>query len=126
MSTTAEVFFQGNWTILVIVRDGHELAAEHVESLTAADYRKVIAFLARVAQNGPLGYTDEKSKKLTDEIFELKPTNQVRLPYFFDGRHRLVVTHGFTKKRAKTPVKEIRRSQELRASYLEERNRYGA
>lgn len=106
---------------LQIVKNGRELAAEHLETLTLRDYRKVAAFLDRVASHGPLHYGQEKNRKLADEIFELKPTSEVRLPYLFDGRRRIVITHAFTKKQPKTPRREIERAQTLRAEYLEGR-----
>ncbi len=105
----------------MIVRDGRVPALDHIYSLAESERRKVFAFLERTAQAGPLGYSDDRSKKLTDDIFELKPTSEVRLPYFFDGRNRLVITHGFTKKRGRTPATEIRRAVWLRAEYLEHR-----
>ncbi len=121
MTTTAEELIGGEWAIMQIVKNGRELAAEHLETLTLRDYRKVAAFLDRVASHGPLHYGQEKNRKLADEIFELKPTSEVRLPYFFDGRRRIVITHAFTKKQAKTPRREIESAQALRAEYLEGR-----
>ncbi len=96
-------------------------AVEHIYGLVESERRKVFSFLERAAQTGPLRYSDDRSKKLADDIFELKPTAEVRLPYFFDGRNRLVITHGFTKKRGRTPRTEIRRAESLRAEYLEQR-----
>ena len=92
MTTTAEILIQGEWTIMQIVKNGRELAAEHFETLAAQDYRKVAAFLGRVAAIGPLHYGQEKNRKLGDQIFELKPTSEVRLPYFFDGARTIVIT----------------------------------
>ena len=121
MTTTAEVLIQGEWAIMQIVKNGRELAAEHFETLAAQDYRKVAAFLGRVAAIGPLHYGQEKNRQLGDQIFELKPTSEVRLPYFFDGARTIVITHAFTKKQPKAPRREIERAQTLRAEYLEER-----
>ncbi len=104
-----------------IVKNGRGLAAEHLETLAPPDYRKVAAFLQRVATTGPLAYGQVKNRKLADQIFELKPTGEVRLPYFFDGPRRLVITHAFTKKQPRTPRNEIERAQTLRAEYLEGR-----
>jgi phage-related protein len=121
MATTAEVLVQGDWTIMQIVKNGRELAAEHLDTLALSDYRKVAAFLDRIASTGPLVYGQDKNRKLIDQIFELKPTSEVRLPYFFDGRRRIVVTHAFTKKQPRTPRREIERAQTLRAEYVEGR-----
>jgi phage-related protein len=121
MTTTAMIIGEATWTMLCIVRSGRPIVLEYLESLAAPDTRKVTAFLQRTVQSGPLGYSDEKSKKLTDQIFELKPTREVRLLYFFDWTRRMVITHGFTKKRGKTPRTEIDRALELRGAYIEER-----
>jgi phage-related protein len=102
----------------VIVKGARVPAVEHIYRLAERERRKVFAFLERTAHSGPLGYTEDRSKKLTDHILELKPTSEVRLLYFFDGRNRLVITHGFTKKRGRTPPAEIRRAESLRAEYL--------
>jgi len=104
-----------------IVKNGHGLAAEHLEALARRDYGKVAAFLQRVAATGPLGLGEDKNRKLADQIMELKPTSDVRLPYFFDGPHRIVITHAFTKKQQRTPRREIERARTLRAEYLEDR-----
>jgi phage-related protein len=125
MTATAEILVQGAWTIMQIVKNGHGLAAEQLETLALRDYRKVAVFLDRLASSGPLGYGQDKNRKLVDQIFELKPTSEVRLPYFFDGPHRIVVTHAFTKKQPKTPRREIERAQALRAEYLEGRTWQG-
>ena len=121
MTTTARVLVSGEWTVLAIVRGDRVPALEHLYSLAKRERDKVFSFLERTARLGPLGYTDERSKKLTNDIFELKPTSEVRLPYFFDGRNRFVITHGFTKKRGRTPPAEIRRAVWLRNEYLEQR-----
>ena len=118
MTTTAEVLRQARWTLLVVVKDGRALAVEHLKALAGPELRKVTAFLERTAIVGPLGYPDTRSRKLSEHIFELKPTAQVRLPYFFDGRRRIVMTHAFTKKRQKAPREEIDRAERLRAEYL--------
>lgn len=123
MMASVAILGQGQWTLMCIVRNGHPLAIDYLETLAETDAAKVAAFLQRTTQIGPLRYSDEKSKKLTDQLFELKPTSQVRLLYFFDGPRRIVITHGFTKKRGKTPPREIDRALELRGAYMEERRR---
>lgn len=108
---------QRSWTLLVLVREGRCQTLEYLDTLTQPERRKVIAFLERTAVLGPLGYRDDRNRKLSEHIFELKPTSQVRLAYFFDGPKRLVITHGFTKKSGKTPPAEIARARTLRAEY---------
>ena len=118
MATTARILRQSSWTLFVLIRDGRCAAIEYFETLTAVECRKLISFIERTAELGPLGYREDRNRKLSEHIFELKPTSQVRLAYFFDGPKRLVITHGFTKKSGKTPPAEIARAQTLRAEYL--------
>jgi len=119
MATTSEVLVAGDWTIAVVVRDGRNFTRDHFVGLDARIVRKAGGFLDRTARVGPLGYSEEKNRKLAEHIFELKPTKELRLLYFFDGAKRLVITHAFTKKQAKTPRGEIRRAMTLRTEYME-------
>lgn len=109
MATTARILRQSSWTLFVLIRDGRCAAIEYFETLTAVECRKLISFIERTAELGPLGYREDRNRKLSEHIFELKP---------FDGPKRLVITHGFTKKSGKTPPAEIARAQTLRAEYL--------
>jgi phage-related protein len=70
----------------------------------------------------------ELFKKLTGEIWEFRTrfkSNQFRLLAFWDkseGKETLVIaTHGFIKKKQKTPKKEIERAEQLRIDYLKNR-----
>ena len=65
------------------------------------------------------------SEHLDDGIFELRAIQGhdiARVLYFFIEGKRIILTHGFVKDTAKTPVAEIERAKKYRADY---RNRYG-
>ncbi len=64
-------------------------------------------------------------KKLTNDIWEFRTRyrgSAYRLLAFWDKETRslVVATHGFIKKKQKTPSKEIKRAQELMKIYYEQ------
>ena len=61
------------------------------------------------------------SKHLEDGIFELRAqfgNNITRVLYFFFVGNKAVLTNGFVKKTQKTPVAEIDKAKQYRASYM--------
>lgn len=104
-------FYRGAWgTIqLAIQRDGSSVADEFIEELPVPDRNKLLALLKRAADMGPMNINDgEKFKKLEGAIFEFK-VFQIRMPCFYSGRS-IVLTHGFKKKKDRTPPTEIERA----------------
>ena len=84
------------------------------------DCKRAGACLRRIADFGPLRNPDI-SRPLTAGIYELKPTDQVRILYFYgEERRTIVCTHGFRKKSNKTPTEEIERALRIHQCYLEE------
>lgn len=80
--------------------------------------RKVLAFLDTIKDNAIILKNPEKSNTLGDGILELKPTDQVRFPYFYEKGFSLIITHGFVKKRNTAPPEEIEKAKRLREEYL--------
>jgi Phage derived protein Gp49-like (DUF891) len=104
-------FYRGAWgTIqLAVQRDGTSLAAKFIDELATPDRNKLLALLKRAADIGPVNINDgEKFKKLEGVIFEFK-VFQIRVPCFYNGRS-VVLTHGFKKKKDRTPPTEIARA----------------
>ena len=73
---------------------------------------------------------EELLKKLTEFIWEFRTLHNgiaYRLFAFWDkssGKDTLVIaTHGFIKKKQKTPVNEIRKAEEIRIAYLKNREK---
>lgn len=61
------------------------------------------------------------SESLDDGILELRAkvgSDITRVLYFFIVGDRAVLTHGFVKKKQKTPAREIKRAKEIRTDYL--------
>lgn len=63
------------------------------------------------------------SEYLIDGIYELRTkqgNNISRVMYFFVIGNKAVLTHGFTKKTQKTPIKEIERAKRYRDDYMKQ------
>ena len=90
--------------------DGSRPAATFLEGCSNSDQAKLIALFERMAEHGRIHHP-EKFKKLKDDIWEFK-SFQIRMPCFRDGQE-WVLTHGFTKKKNKTPKSEIQRAIDI-------------
>jgi phage-related protein len=72
----------------------------------------------------------ELFKKLTDEIWEFRTkylTKQIRLLAFWDKTDKaeilVIATNGFIKKTKKTPKAEIKKAEQLRKDYFEQKKK---
>ena len=62
-------------------------------------------------------------KKLDSEINEIRSkvsSNIQRALYFHVKNNQYIITHGFTKKTQKTPIKEIERAKQIKYEFEEE------
>jgi len=100
-------------------------AIDFMESLDSKA-REKIYYNARKAQliNDP-----ELFKKLNELIWEFRTkysNTYYRLLAFWDKSDKketlVLATHGFTKKSRRTPVKEIKRAEDIRKEYFERKN----
>ena len=83
-------------------------------------YKKALALIEKTADHGP-PHNTEKYRKLHGviELWELK-AYQVRIMLFYDETNNMVLTHGFLKKRDKTPKNQIDRGLRIREEYFAE------
>jgi len=99
-------------------------AREFLASLPTKDRAKVAAWIDLLEEKGPrLGRP--YVAKLEAGIYELRvrvSTLRYRILYFFWTGQRIVLTHGFVKKRGPVPASEIERAKRYRQDWLE---RYG-
>ena len=81
-------------------------------SLTTREQKKVIVAIEKFSENG-MCWNKEISKKITDNIYEIK-AGQIRIPFFFHKAYQnhIVITHMFKKKRDKWPQTEVKRAEE--------------
>jgi|ERR1039458_2311802 transketolase C-terminal domain/subunit len=85
------------------------------------EFEKLIKDFDRTADTG-LIRNPEKFKLLVDGIYEFKTYGGVRILCFLDGRHIVVLTNGFMKK--KKYDSEIQRAINLRVKYMNAKANY--
>lgn len=92
-------------------------AEEWLDSLTEKQQQKFAALFVRLGDHGKI-WNEQKFKHLTgtDQVFEFKVDDGRILSFFFFGK-RLILTHGFTKKSAKTPKGEIERAETYKRDF---------
>jgi phage-related protein len=85
-------------------------AAEFFAALSVSDQAKLMALFRIAADHGAF-HNPEKFGDLGGGLFEFK-SFQVRMPFAYSKKHRgmILVTHGFIKKKNKTPKEEIARA----------------
>jgi phage-related protein len=99
------------------------LYEEFLDGLDAATERKMIRAVERLATHGPPA-NPQKCRALRGytNLWELKEY-QSRVFWFYslealsDERKVIVLTHGFTKKRNKTPREQLERAEALKREY---------
>ncbi len=125
MGALTEIIARGNvFAIEAFVSDqGGALALKFLESLSEKEQVQLAALFQRLADTGKI-WNEQKFKHLegTDSIFEFKTNENRVLCFFFVGK-RVVLTHGFKKRQAKTPKGEIERAENLKKEF-ERRIRY--
>lgn len=96
-------------------------AFEFLKSLDKKHYKKILFNIRRSQYE----FNPKLLKKLSSNIWELRTLYsgiQYRLLVFWDKRDAketlIVATHGFIKKSAEVPVKEIEKAEKIRNRYL--------
>ena len=113
---TSEIIYRGRcFDIVGIAVNGTCHVREFIEHLDEANTKKVFALLQRAAEGG-LPRNTEKFRHLEEKIYEFK-SYQVRLLCFLEKGRVVVLTHGFMKKKDRTPRAEIEKAKGLMASY---------
>ena len=122
MIDTEQIYRGRKHSIHGLVVNGKCRIKDFVEGLEESDKKKVSALLKRSADFG-LPKNPEKFKSLKGSgIYEFK-SYQVRILCFFDREKVIILTHGFIKKRDKTPKREITKAEKLLKEYMVWRKR---
>ncbi|HEC98661.1 MAG TPA: type II toxin-antitoxin system RelE/ParE family toxin [Nitrospirae bacterium] len=116
MIDTGQIYKGRKHAIHGLVVNGKCRIIDFIEGLEEPDKKKVIALLKRTADLG-LPKNTEKFKSLKGSgLYEFK-SYQVRILCFFDREKVIILTHGFIKKRDKTPKREITKAEKLMREY---------
>lgn len=99
-----------------VLRNGDMPAMNFFCSLTDNEQEKVIVLFRKYGEQGKIS-NEEQFKNLEDGLWEFKRF-KIRFICFFHIGGRVILTHGFIKKRDKTPREEIERAKRFRAEFL--------
>lgn len=104
--------------------NGHNEFEEFYNSLPVKDRNKLRATIEMIEEAGiQVAIQLEWIKKLDSEINEIRSkvsSNIQRALYFHVKNNQYIITHGFTKKTQKTPIKEIERAKQIKYEFEEE------
>lgn len=104
--------------------NGHNEFEEFYNSLPVKDRNKLRATIEMIEEAGIQAAIQlEWIKKLNSEINEIRSkvsSNIQRALYFHVKNNQYIITHGFTKKTQKTPIKEIERAKQIKYEFEEE------
>lgn len=104
--------------------NGHNEFEEFYNSLPIKDRNKLRATIDMIEEAGIQAAIQlEWVKKLDNEINEIRSkvsSNIQRALYFHVKNNQYIITHGFTKKTQKTPIKEIIRAKQIKSEFEEE------
>lgn len=104
--------------------NGHNEFEEFYNSLPIKDRNKLRATIDMIEEAGIQAAIQlEWVKKLDSEINEIRSkvsSNIQRALYFHVKNNQYIITHGFTKKTRKTPIKGIERAKQIKYEFEEE------
>lgn len=93
---------------------------EFLDGLNKEMFAKMANQLDKLEQWGN-NYRSDGTRRVRDGIFELRAQNKTditRCFFFFDENRRVVLTHGFVKKKERTPEVEVDRVMRYRGDYF--------
>jgi len=97
---------------------------EDLERESNPDATRIVYLISRTADHGPPRNELQcraLEGKHAEGLFEFKAPGGTRVLWFYDKNRIIICTHGFVKKRQKTPRKEIDKAQAIRQLYLKEK-----
>jgi phage-related protein len=88
------------------------------------DQARLLYLIRRTADLGP-PHDERQCRALqgkhAEGLFEFKMPGGARVLWFYDEGSLIICSHGFVKKKDKTPSEEIKRAQTIRTQYLREK-----
>lgn len=97
---------------------------EELENNAHSDYERLLALIERTAEHGP-PHNRQQCRALEGErargLFEFKAPRGARVLWFYDENRVIICSHGFIKKKDRTPAEEIERAQNVRKKYFDEK-----
>jgi len=110
-----------HFSIYAVVKEtGKCEVLDFLQAQEKDNYDNCITFLRlteRMVNVGKIQNKEQFRKVEGTKFFEFKPGN-IRVLCFFDAGRIIICTHGFIKKRQKTPRKEIKKAEQIRDEYF--------
>ena len=105
--------------------DGSCPAEEFLSQLSELDIQKMKATFDLFVASSPRPLSREKFKKIEGtDLYEFK-CFQVRMPCFYAGQGRIILTHGLKKKADKLRPSDIKKAQELKGTFERRTGKHG-
>lgn len=108
----------------IVFKNGDSPFEIFLNSLSDKDSAKLTSLIGKVETYGlEVAKRMEWIKKIDDDIYELRSkvgNNIQRALYFQKINQEFMITHGFTKKTDKTPIREIIKCKNIRDKYIYE------
>lgn len=99
-----------------VMENGKMPAKEFFHSLSDNDQRRLYALFQLFGDTGRIRNREHFKKIEGAEFFEFKRFS-LRMVCFMESKGRLVLTHGFIKKKDKIPPEEIVKARRIKAEY---------
>jgi len=106
--------------------EGDSPVREYLDSLDAKQAAKVLWTISAVKATHPVPSVYLQKMTATDDIWEIRVIfagNIFRLLGWMEGKSKLVLAHGFTKKTQKTSPQEIVRAETRKKDHENRKNR---
>ena len=114
MSLRLEEEFAGALNVLYVVVRGERCEFRRfVQSLEPRDRKRVVYLLTRAAERGTEDLNVQQFRKLSGDIWEFKPTQQVRITCAWIRRGAIVLLTAFVKKHGSDTQPQIEKAQKL-------------
>lgn len=112
-----------HFKIVAIAHEGECGTEEFIQKLLKErlkEFNSLVSLLQHLAHGGQIR-NEEKCKHITGSngLFELKPSKQARLIFFYDKGKVVVCTNGFIKKQGRIPPMELDKAHKLQKLYLD-------
>lgn len=110
-----------NWNVIFYRTPvGNMPALEMIKQLDTEKKKRVESYLHELENRGN-NISRAVSKKISDNIFELK-VNDIRLFYYFGRSNFIVIVHSIVKKRQDLDAGDIRLAEKNRKDFIERYN----
>ena len=97
--------------VYAVDKNGRSPGKEFFESLDPKEQAKLLRLYSLLGNDGWIA-NKEKFRQLQEGCYEFK-SFQIRMPCFFLPDGVVLITHGFRKKRDRTPRQEIERAKRI-------------